>query len=348
MARDAPKALAALTSALLAAVDAGDDEAAAVAADALEERGDPRGRLHAVQRALEDDPWNAELQREDVQIVERNAEGLLGPLALCRWDDGLSLTWRRGFLREAVIEERERDPSVLLDRLLGVPCAEALEAVRVGHTRDFLGCAAVLVAHRPLLRRLFFGIAPEGGALFEYGHLGALLTALPELEVFEGSGGSFDAIDLPRVRSFALHTTAADLDPLCAARWPRLEHLRLGGTTASDLYPRNDVRRLIDALVRVPTLRALELVGHEDPYDEWRDVTSADDVLVHCASSPLLAQLDRLVLDGPVSAMGAQAILEAAPAFAHVELVLGRLEGAAPVLEPSLKAAVPRFAIGRT
>lgn len=330
MARDAPPSLAALTAALRAAVDAGDDAAAAVAADALEERGDPRGRLYAVQRALEDDPWNAELQREDVQIVDRNAEALLGPLAVCRWDDGLALTWRRGFLREAVIEEHERDPSVLLDRLLSIPCADAVEAVRIGHTRDHLACAATLVAHRPRLRRLSFGIAAEGVPLFEYGHLGALLTALPELEVFEGSGGSVDAIRLPRVRSFTMHDVPPDLRPFLTAEWPRLEHLRLGATTASDLYPIGDVRRLIDALTDVPTLRALELVGHEDPYDEWHDVTSADDVLVHCASSPLLRQLDRLVIDGPVSAIGAQAILEAAPAFAHLELGLGRSKGRRP------------------
>lgn len=347
MVRDAPST-AALTAALLAAVDAGDDEAASVAADALEERGDPRGRLYAVQRALEDDPWNADLQRDDVQIVDRHAEALLGPLALCRWDDGLSLTFRRGFLREATIEERERDPSVLLDRLLGVPFVEALESVRIGHTRDYVACAATLVAHRPLLRRLFFGIDAGGVPLFEYGHLGALLTALPELEVFEGSGAVFDAIRLPRVRSFTLHDVPRDLRPLCAAEWPRLEHLRLGGAAVNAVYPEGDVRRLIDALAEVPTLRALELVGHESSYDEWRDVTSADDVLVHLAASPLLPQLDRVVVDGPVTAPGAQAILEAAPAFAHVELTLGRLEGAAPVLEGSLRATVRRLSVGRS
>lgn len=45
----------------------------------------------AVQHALELDPWNPELQRAEVRIIDQNAEALLGPLAPYRFDDGLEL-----------------------------------------------------------------------------------------------------------------------------------------------------------------------------------------------------------------------------------------------------------------
>lgn len=168
-----------------------------VLADALIDLGDPRGRLLAVQRALELDPWNADLQRDEVRLINRHADAFLGPLALHRYDDGLELTWHRGFVRGAAIDEQHVSSSRLLDELLQIPAVESLSALRLGHVLDFEGCRACLVARRPALRRLEYGIDAHGNAVFEEGTLAPLLEVLPTLEAFVGPSGHLGRIRLP-------------------------------------------------------------------------------------------------------------------------------------------------------
>ncbi|MBK7398613.1 MAG: hypothetical protein IPJ34_20525 [Myxococcales bacterium] len=288
-----------------------------VLADALIDSGDPRGRLLAVQRALELDPWNADLQRDEVRLIDRHADALLGPLALHRYDDGLELTWHRGFVRGAAIDEQHVSSSRLLDELLQIPAVESLSALRLGHVLDFEGCRACLVARRPALRRLEYGIDAHGNAVFEEGNLAPLLEVLPTLEAFVGPSGHLGRIRLPKVRSFDLRYVSRDLSALVDAEWPSLESLRLAGR--ADRYDFVDVRPLLDALGATTNLRELALLGMEIWDDDWGDPTPADPLVEHLAGSPVLARLRRFELDGRIGTTGVTAILEAAPAFAHLE-----------------------------
>ncbi|MBL8716894.1 MAG: hypothetical protein JNL79_12910 [Myxococcales bacterium] len=288
-----------------------------VLADALIDLGDPRGRLLAVQRALELDPWNADLQRDEVRLIDRHADAFLGPLALHRYDDGLELTWHRGFVRGAAIDEHHVASSRLLDELLQIPAVEALSALRLGHVLDFEGCRACLVARRPALRRLEYGIDRHGKAVFEVGMLAPLLEVLPTLETFVGPGGDLGRIRLPNVRTFDLRYLSSDLSALVDAEWPLLESLRLGGTTFD--YGFVDFRPLLDALGATPHLRELALFDMEDWDYAFGDPTPADTLVEHLAGSPVLARLRRFELDGRIGTAGVTAILEAAPRFAHLE-----------------------------
>lgn len=288
-----------------------------VLADALIDLGDPRGRLLAVQRALELDPWNADLQRDEVRLIDRHADAFLGPLALHRYDDGLELTWHRGFVRGAAIDEHHVASSRLLDELLQIPAVEALSALRLGHVLDFEGCRACLVARRPALRRLEYGIDADGDAVFEEGTIAPLLEVLPTLEAFVGPSGHLGRIRLPNVRSFDLRYVSRDLSALVDAEWPRLETLRLSSTTLR--YEFVDSRPLVDALGANTRLRELVLRDVDPWDDDWGEPAPGDLLVAHLATSPLLAGLRRFELDGRIGTAGVTAILEAAPRFAHLE-----------------------------
>lgn len=294
-----------------------DVETQLVLADALIDRGDPRGRLLAVQRALELDPWNADLQRDEVRLIDRHADALLGPLALHRYDDGLELTWHRGFVRGAAIDEQHVSSSRLLDELLQIPAVESLAALRLGHVLDFEGCRACLVARRPALRRLEYGIDRHGNAVFEEGMVAPLLEVLPTLEAFVGPGGDLGRIRLPNARAFDLRYLRPDLSPLVDADWPRLESLRLAGTAWR--YGSVDFRPLLDALDAKTNLRELALLEMETWDDDWGEPTPADALVEHLAGSSVLGRLRRFELDGRIGTAGVTAILEAAPRFAHLE-----------------------------
>jgi len=324
-----------------------DVETQLVLADALIDLGDPRGRLLAVQRALELDPWNADLQRDEVRLVDRHADALLGPLALHRYDDGLELTWRRGFVRGAAIDERHVASSRLLDELLRIPAVESLTTLRLGHVLDFDACLACLTTRRPALRRLEYGIDAQGDAVFEEGNLAPLLEVLPTLEVFVGTGSHLGRIRLPDVRSFELRHLPRDLSALVDAEWPRLETLRLASTALR--YDFVDSRPLVDALGANTRLREFVLRDVDPWDDDWGESWPGDLLVAHLAASPLLESLRRFELDGRLGTAGVEAILAAAPRFARLEaLVLSVAEGEVDLRErlaralPGVQVTAPR------
>ena len=327
-----------------------DAETQLVLADALQELGDPRGRLLVVQHALETDPWNAALQSEEVRIIDRHADALLGPLALHRYDDGLELVWHRGFVRAAAIDEKEIAAPRLIDELLGIPAVKAMASLRIGHVLELHACLAVLEAGRPSLRHLAVGIDRDDRRVYEDAYLADLWEAVPSLESFAAGGGFLGQLRLPNLRSFDLRSAPRwDLSPLITAEWPRLQSLRLGGASVSP-YSRlgehfvdpSDVRTLIDALSSVGTLRSLSLVVEEgsDFFGQPTTATAADLLAEHLASSEVLSRLTRLEIGGPLSQLGVEHLLGRAARFSHLaDLVLGEPECDGPTRERLLGLA---------
>lgn len=92
------------------------DDAAAMAvfADALCQRGDPRGELVQLQLGLEERPGDPRLVRAEAEHLARNDRALLGGLrtatTLCQ------LTWRRGYVVEAKVKSLAQDPADLWPR----------------------------------------------------------------------------------------------------------------------------------------------------------------------------------------------------------------------------------------
>src|SRR5437868_10453960 len=79
-----------------------DDEAFLVYGDLLQERGDPRGELAAVQRALAASPDDEALDAKESELLARHGEELLGAAAGVR---GFDLEWHLGHVRAISIAE---------------------------------------------------------------------------------------------------------------------------------------------------------------------------------------------------------------------------------------------------
>ena len=94
--------IAALTRAVFAAPD--DDQARLVLADALQERGDPRGELIMLQVARANGVADARSERRERALLKTNLKAWLGPLA--RVVKTSSAVFERGFLAECVAEVR--------------------------------------------------------------------------------------------------------------------------------------------------------------------------------------------------------------------------------------------------
>ncbi len=315
-----------------------DAETQLVLADALQEAGDPRGRLLAVQYALETDPWSAALQSEEVRLIDRHADSLLGPLALHRYDDGLELIWHRGFVRAAGIDEEQIAAPRLIDELLRIPAVQAMVSLRIGHVLEPPACLAVVERTRPMLRHLSVGIDKQDRRVLADAYLAGLWEALPTLESLAACGGFLGQLRLPNLRVFDLRSAPRwDLSPLLVAEWPRLESLRLAGASVSPysqlgerFVDESDVRTLIDALGDLPTLRSLALVDAQETafgFDGIAGSTASDLIVEHIASSAVLGRLRRLELGGALSTRGVEHLLDRASRFAHLdELILGEPE----------------------
>jgi len=108
-------------------------------ADALEDAGDPRGPLIAMEHALRDQPSRGrELRQAMHDYAATNAAHLLGAIApLLRFKRALSLDWRSGLLHGAFLDTRyiaklsDVAPNELVTMLLGAPAATTLRRLYV-------------------------------------------------------------------------------------------------------------------------------------------------------------------------------------------------------------------------
>ena len=309
--------------------------------DWLQERGDPRGALIAIQHALQAAPDDPELRRAEAEHLARHAPALLGGLAANTLDhdgvrDAKALTWHLGFVRRAFFRYVAYQ---MHDR--HVPSVEEL-------VRDFFACessrfvtelsigveepgdshdqvvAAIALAPRPTIRALHLAEFeyPDDSELswVELGDLSALWPALPALRTLTLQAGSFelgapDVFGLPELRELVVHTsglTRANLDAIVSARLPALERLELwfGSTTYGCDITAEAVAPILDGAH--PSLTHLALANAE-----FTDASCA-----MLATSRLLPRLHTLDLSrGTMTATGLAALVAAAPAFAHLDVL---------------------------
>ncbi|MFT3694356.1 MAG: TIGR02996 domain-containing protein [Kofleriaceae bacterium] len=106
--------------ALLAAVyaDPASDAPRLVYADALAERGDPRGELITIQMRLADTPNDKQLRAREKELLDAHAETWLGPVA--RWAKG-RFTFEKGFLATVDVSDPSTKGSARSGELVGLP-----------------------------------------------------------------------------------------------------------------------------------------------------------------------------------------------------------------------------------
>jgi uncharacterized protein (TIGR02996 family) len=227
-----------LVAAIHAAPD--DPDAYLVAADWLQQRGDPHGELIALAIAQASDPGLA-------PAVDALQEAIdpLAPLERRRWPHD----WRWGFLRRAVVSVETRS---IVRELLRAPAAQCLrELVVIGGRTSTLVALEVIVDHAPALRALRSlelprhsirrAMQPHWPELPELERLVIGAAQLPvesvlpslrelELDLADHPQDWLDRAPLPTVETLILHSEGPLVDPLrFLAPVPNLRRLTVVG-----------------------------------------------------------------------------------------------------------------------
>lgn len=281
-----------------------DPRAYAVLGDYLQERGDPRGELIAL------------------QLGERSVASELAAaelIATLGQPPGVQFLYAYGYARSATI-----DPGTAKGTkdALAHPSGRFLVELHVAHNNAPLTGTinAIAAAARPSLRVLHLGRQVQGGLYHaeqrELGDMSALWEALPRLEELEllGSRATFGNIDAPRLRSFEWGTsrlTAEAATALAKARLPALQHLTLSCATAAQ-EPEAKAMRALEQLLAREDLPALTHLSLEH-------ATHTDTLIALLATSPVLRRLTSVALvRSDLTDAGVHTILSRRAAFAHL------------------------------
>ena len=305
-----------------------DDQTYLVYADWLQQQGDPLGEL-IVKHARASD---------QTAFVTEHETDLLGPLA--DYEDMLEpRVWRNGFLREVKVANtfdrsenhdgtKEAFPvEELLAMLLDHESGRFLRNLTIGivtyNHNEYTACLAELAKRRvPSLRTLFVGDFHREETELNWSHLGEVLTfypAVPNLQELTLRSGSMTLgqIDLPELHTFVTVTGGLKKDAIASiasAHWPKLERLELqiGSRGWSSDVDAADLLPLLDGDALPPTLYHLAFANFDQ----------TNDLVPMLASSKILRRLRNLDLSlGTLGAEGAQALIAAKSAFAHLEML---------------------------
>jgi hypothetical protein len=228
-----------------------DLDALLVYADALQERGDPRGALIALQQPEAGDGPHSHAMEAD-ELLRRERRALLGARLAAITTDGhrstcrsLAWRWSLGFIAAAVLEQHKRSlfgSASMLRLLLESPASALLDHLTVRGLRgdeSYAPLLAQLAARRlPSLRELLIGAARPRRGLPLLGPLDPLVHALPSLTTLGliGRGAQLERpLTHPTLRVLTLRVPmlapgigatlgASRLPSLVALdlRWPRL------------------------------------------------------------------------------------------------------------------------------
>jgi uncharacterized protein (TIGR02996 family) len=309
-----------------------DPDAWLVYGDWLEEIGDPRGELVAVQARHARDPGNPGLLAAQRALFQRHGDSLLeglhgflapkgrrGPLFRLSWEFGF--IWTANVVSTGhTIDEFVRG----LRALLAHPSARFIHVLALGAPPDNAWHRVVPVlaeAERPF-RILFLGdsstttVDPRP-AFAPLGDLSNLWRALPHLRCLELRGGAMNVGDLalPDLRELVIETSALQRATLRSiagqSSWNHLEKLelwfgdRLCTCTLADLEPVFDGTSF-------PALRHLGI----------RNCAFVDRVCQALASAKLTRQLRVVDLSlGTLTEAGGHALLSARSAFANLAVL---------------------------
>jgi len=303
------------------------DENFAVYADWLQEQGDVRGELAALQaKGL-----------PDTELLQKHADYFYGALAPYI---GTAVTpnWRHGWLDSLELESTRSwdvDKSIAVDdvakllALFPVASARFLRELVIsrpiaegeynfGPLVTALGKA---LPHLPVLRRLELARFNADDSELSWSHTGKLDEIWPHLRKLESlklRAGSMalGAIELPSLRELVIETggfDAANLRIICATSWPNLEKLSIwfGQQDFGCTCRPEHVQPILDG-TRFPKLVHLGLKNAE-----WGDELAP--LVVSSKILPRLRTLD--VSMSHLTARGLVAYEQAAEALQHLEHV---------------------------
>jgi uncharacterized protein (TIGR02996 family) len=294
------------------------EDAYAVYADWLAERGDPRGELIAIALAREvaDDET---LRAREKLLLDEYAFEWLGQLAWAPIAE-TTVTWRRGFLDTVRfgVEYVRDEPGYVgsafeIRELARLPGTRFVQTVELWRKADWDDDVFVAIGKVGVHARTLSIKTPE------YSEAGNVEPAYPGLSTLrelriESRAFELGAIDLPALRSLELVTrglTRDNLASVLAANCPELERLVLwlGETGIHDC----DVELAdLDALLatdRFPKLRELGLCGRMPV-----------EVIPRVVGTPLLARLKVLDLAGSyIDGTDVLAVRDHAAALSHLE-----------------------------
>jgi uncharacterized protein (TIGR02996 family) len=241
-----------------------DFEAYRTYCDWLEERGDPRPQLMALQLAREtvtDRNKLDHLERRLSELFEQHRAHFLGKLANVMpkptasrqaRDSAALLEWRWGFIYKVVCRQFGRlTIDKFLEHLLAHPSGRFIVELRAQWVEDAGAVVAVLAKRAPpSLRRLWIG-AQEAS-------LAALWPRLAHLHQIRFTVRGHDDIVLPELRIAQLDVRRPEgLHAIARAHVPKLERLELS-FERDDTATAEDILRVL-ARDDLPALRALVL-----------------------------------------------------------------------------------------
>ncbi len=230
------------------------DEALAVYADWLQEQGDVRGELAALQLRAAANPKDKKLANAASKLLWEQRAYFYGPLAPFvneeDRDHPMIATWRAGWMEglELGAAQSRLSPSVskveeLIPIVSRVASARFLRDLVISRARSddqyefgaAIGELISLMPSLPTLRRLTIGKFTSDENELSWSHLGSaakLWKVAGNLEYVKFRAGSMSLgnIALPACREFRIETGGLDkgsLKSITSAAWPKLETLSL-------------------------------------------------------------------------------------------------------------------------
>lgn len=309
--------------------DPDDPVAYSVLADWLQDRGDPRGELIALQLA---NKW-----RRVPGYLDEHASYLLGPLAehVKCYDELYSkptrdaFTWKYGFIHAARMSYMEvwntrfkGRIAQVLELLLDHPSGRFLTELALMYNTDVADhdqqeLIDVLAKRAPkTLRKLVIGDDVDQISWYRIGRLGKLWRAVPGLVelAIEGCEFTLGTVELPALRRAMFKTGGLGAEAgmaIATAHWPRLEHLDV--YYGDDQYGGECSMKQVQPLLDRTDLPALVHLG-------VKDAMFADEICVALPNARILPQLRTLDLSrGMMTDEGARVLAARAEAFAHLE-----------------------------
>jgi uncharacterized protein (TIGR02996 family) len=316
-----------------------DDDGFMVYADWLQQQGDHRGELAALQAQLAKNPKQKKLHTAERGLLWEQRAHFYGPLAPYVAEEeaprtAIVATWRQGWLDTltlAATSSYDQGPSVeqvdLLVRLLPeVASAKFLRELVIakpGTSSKFDFSAAIdalagALPSLPLLKRITIGKFTADDSELSWSKLGkldALWPAAKQVEYLKLRAGSMmlGKIDAPNLRELRIETgglAKQSVAAIVAGKLPKLETLNLWfgqpnygcDCQMKDLLPLLDKKHL-------PKVKHLGIAN----------TTWGDELCKHWPSSKILAQLETLDLSrSHLTVSGMKLLAAHADAFAHL------------------------------
>ena len=314
-----------------------DDEAARlVLADTMQQKGDPRGVLVALQHRIEQvsGKERATIKRQESALFEENKEAFLGVFAKDGPRECFKCEWKLGYWDKVIIfssyDHEEIKTAGLLKEALQHPSGEHLRELQCGipesvwdgesNWQDYINVITKVGA--PQLRKLHLADDDDNAEISwcQIGNLDAMWKAVPQLEFLRirGIGMSMGDIDAPKLAMLQIHSGGVPSEAIrdigkamTAGKMPELERVELW--LGCDEYgcdcSADDVQGILNAK-KSPKLTWLGLMNAEIANDLCR--------VVHGGS--IVKQLETLNMSmGTMTDEGAEVLLQHAKAFAHLK-----------------------------